>query len=182
VNIAICSKSGTSSAASFRTVAKETVARPLGHLQQAGRDIPGLWRAMENLRQRKAEVGGWPSYCFLPTHAAYEAADLIGREISSFDAATLTTLFCWRSTQGIYRYDSTLFEELWVTPLTGGIPVEVLTEGLPDWCVYIALPDVRRIGGNETAGFFALVQFDLAAHQPDLYLCWTRLAPAASGS
>jgi hypothetical protein len=173
VNTAICTKSGTSPATSFRTVAKETVARPLDHLRRMSKALPGLWREMERLRQRKAEVGGYPSYCFLPTQGAREAALVIGRELTGFDTTILSALFAWRATQGIYRFDPTILEELWATPLTGGIPIEIL-EGLPEWCCYLAFPALRRIGGAQTAGFFVLLQFNLETRQPELNLVLDR--------
>jgi hypothetical protein len=146
----------------------EIVERILGYLQRAGKQFPGIWRAMDRLRARRANLGNWPSWCFLPTPGANEAALPTGQDITGFQAAVLSALFAWRATQGIYRFDQTILDELWLTPISGNIPVQAL-ERLPEWCCYIAFPHPRRIGNVEIAGFFVLLQYDLDDHERDLY-------------
>ena len=43
-------------------------------------------------------------------------------------------------TQGIYRFDATLFCELFKTTIEGEIPVDVFRR-LPEWCLYIDVPE-----------------------------------------
>jgi hypothetical protein len=159
-------------ASGFRErTAKEVAARPLGYLAQAAREYPGLWRQMDAYRARPGEVGGWPRWCFLPAAAACEAALALGRNIDAFETAELSTLFSWRATQGAYRFDPTIFEELWATPITGNIPVEAL-ERLPEWCCYVSFPQPRQVGAAdntaEVAGFFVQLQYDFESHARDL--------------
>lgn len=45
----------------------------------------------------------------------------------------------WRQTQGVYLVDRTLLEALWGTPITGNIPVELLSR-LPEIAPMIVLP------------------------------------------
>ncbi|MDY0036709.1 MAG: hypothetical protein RBS05_12440 [Zoogloea oleivorans] len=49
------------------------------------------------------------------------------------------TLATWRMTQGIYRFDPTLYESLIATPLTGDLPADALAR-LPEWCIYLETP------------------------------------------
>lgn len=124
---------------------------------------------MDDLRARRAEVGGWPGWCFLPAAAAHEATLALGWRLNAIEEATLSALFAWRATQGIYWFDETIFDELWSTPVTGDIPVEAL-EGLPEWCCYLAFPEPRQIGGVEVVGFLAQLQYDLDNHERQLHL------------
>ncbi len=61
-------------------------------------------------------------------------------------------------TQGIYRFDPTVLDALWTTPVTGDIPTEVLHHQ-PEWCVYITTPG-KNWGGALLHGFFAHLEYD----------------------
>jgi hypothetical protein len=56
-------------------------------------------------------------------------------------AVTTQCIAAWRVTQGIYRFDPTLYAALIATPVTGEIPSEVLLH-LPEWCIYIETPEM----------------------------------------
>ena len=51
-------------------------------------------------------------------------------------------LAAWRATQGIERFDPTIFEAVWDTPLTGELPTELLYR-LPEWCCYVPVEPAR---------------------------------------
>lgn len=101
-----------------------------------------LWKRVD--KERAVRPSDWPDYCFLPQPYAYrilnphpktrltmqEMADLV-------DGPRLAALASWRVTQGIYRFDSDLFDELWETPVND-IPCQIFRR-LPEWCVYIEL-------------------------------------------
>ena len=74
----------------------------------------------------------------------------------------------WRMTQAVYTYDSTVFDALWKTPVTGDIPVQIFYH-LPDWCVYILTPGQAWMG-KSLHGFFAHADFD-----PRTKRTWLRL-------
>jgi hypothetical protein len=82
-------------------------------------------------------------------------------------AALLFTLGAWRVTQGIYRFDLTVADELWTTSVTGDLPAEVLLK-LPEWCCYIETPG-RQYRGRDVFGVF--VALDWTANSPP----WLRL-------
>jgi hypothetical protein len=93
----------------------------------------------------------WPPHVFLPVnYAAPVLADHYSRQgirnIPSYELLFPATVFAmfssWRVTQGIYRYDATLYEEILSTPLKGNIPEQVL-QHMPGWCVYIETPGLR---------------------------------------
>ncbi|MCK4165546.1 hypothetical protein HFK89_24705 [Ralstonia pseudosolanacearum] len=71
------------------------------------------------------------------------------------DTFLLTCLAAWRVTQGIYRFDSTLYDALRGTPIEGELPVDLLHR-LPEWCVYLELFSFE-IEGRSAQGVFAQV-------------------------
>jgi len=68
--------------------------------------------------------------------------------------APLVILSAWRATQGIYRFDPDRLARLTKAPFIGEIPVEAL-QFLPEWCVYIDLPEPVVFSGKTFYGFFA---------------------------
>ncbi|MFL9999371.1 hypothetical protein PQR34_49145, partial [Paraburkholderia sediminicola] len=67
----------------------------------------------------------------------------------------LATLAGWRVTQGVYRFDPTLYNALIATPIEGKLPTELLSR-LPEWTVYIETPGMRWVG-EPLHGVFAQV-------------------------
>jgi len=65
--------------------------------------------------------------------------------------------WAWRTTQGVYCFDNDLFREVLYTLIQGEIPTEILFH-LPEWCVFIATPDVIFIE-KELLGFFASLDY-----------------------
>jgi hypothetical protein len=130
---------------------------------------PEAWRQVDDLRARRKELGDWPDWCFLPLAGAYAIVSK-GTTLQSIDQARhvgiLGALAAWRVTQGIYRFDPTVFDALWDTPVTGDIPTEVLFH-LPEWCVYIPTPD-RRWRGDPLHGFFAHLEHDANDRRTEL--------------
>jgi hypothetical protein len=55
------------------------------------------------------------------------------------ESEAVAALAAWRMTQGIYRFDATLFCELFKTSIEGEIPVDLFRR-LPEWCIYIEIP------------------------------------------
>lgn len=131
------------------------------HLDAAGRRWPGLWAAADAIRVAHPQA----PECYINDY--WGAAALVDsifdrddeadismlRGLNALEAARLgnplTTLICWRMTQGIYRIDPALYDALISTPLDGDIPVDVLLR-LPEWCIYIETPGLRvyrRAGG-----------------------------------
>ena len=88
------------------------------------------------------------------------------------DLKRVAALGAWRPTQGIYRFDPDVLEELWFSSVDSGLlPTETL-EHIPEWCVYLETPS-RTLNGMFVGlptlalhGFFAFM--DLKQGQLDL--------------
>jgi hypothetical protein len=116
-------------------------------------DHPGIWRLVDEARQwQKRHQIPTPPYVFL----ALGTARRVMRQWSDtqrtvYNSPTgiadngwepvseLKQFASWRPTQGIYRFDPTLYEALIATPMDGDIPVELI-QRLPEWCIYIETP------------------------------------------
>lgn len=115
-------------------------------LEEWGARYPGVWRIVDEIRQ--ARPRDIPPYVFLPLGAAAEAMDrwraMNGvptppKSVRWEPVSELKQFASWRPTQGIYRFDDTLYQAIITTPLEGNIPAEML-QRLPEWCVYIETP------------------------------------------
>jgi len=109
---------------------------------------PRCWRLVDEIRAlRGSKYRNWPEYSFLPFAVCH---DLFASAYSPLDgdklvdAARLATLSAWRLTQGIYRFDSTLYAELFDMSI-GPLPPQVLHR-LPEWCIYIELNETWARG------------------------------------
>jgi len=74
------------------------------------------------------------------------------------NVALLGVLGAWRATQGIYRFDSTVFESVVNTTVEGDLPCDVLHR-LPEWCVYVETPGLQFLD-CALDGFFAHLDWD----------------------
>jgi hypothetical protein len=107
------------------------------------REFSDLWARYERSRSICRELADWPTWCYAPIAAALP----ISGDNKPMLAAKLTALGTWRMTKGIYRFDSTLMEELLRTPLDAAVPVDVLYR-LPEWCVYVELDAMPTFAGT----------------------------------
>ena len=135
--------------------------RPRKHVTRFGQLYPRAWRQVDHLRADREGLGGWPDWCFLPLAGSF-AIVTGGRALPPGErvehVGILGALAAWRVTQGIYRFDPTVLDALWDTPVTGDIPTEVLHH-LPEWCVYVATPG-KTWNGATLHGFFAHLEHD----------------------
>jgi hypothetical protein len=116
-------------------------------LERWGAEHPGIWRLVDEARLTlPAEA---PSYVFLPLGAArlawgrwQQGRGMVAPlpkadERESWEPiSALKQYASWRPTQGIYRFDPTLYEAIITTPVEGEIPAALL-QRLPEWCVYV---------------------------------------------
>lgn len=136
-------------------------------LEVVGRAYPSAWKAAEAFRaSRGKDLPAWPTWCYLPLHAAYAIVSGGGEARVPFDRAhhvgILGALMAWRMTQGIYRFDAALYGALIETELDRDLPREPLYR-LPEWCVYIETPDlVWTVAGEERTihGVWAHLDWD----------------------
>ena len=123
--------------------------------------IPTIWREVEKeRRQWRPGVKHRPADLFIPRERAMaawrRACDAQGIEPAKEEyipvMANITQgLAAWRMTQGIYRFDPTLYHCLIDTPVVGDIPGEVLRR-MPEWCVYIETPGLVMGRAGPCAG------------------------------
>ena len=147
----------------------DTYLRPRTILDTFSRLNPGVWKQVDDLRERRKSIGNWPDWCFLPLAGAYAIISNGGAIETPEQLRNLGRLgafAAWRVTQGIYRFDPTTFDALWKTPVTGDIPTAVLHH-LPEWCVYIPTPD-KTWKGEPLYGFFAHLEHDANSQRTEL--------------
>lgn len=151
--------------------------RPKQHLTAAGRLYPGAWRQADEMRAgRGKNLPSWPDWCYLPLSGWYAivcadagVASLDFRHLNRVgDIGRLAALGTWRVTQGIYRFDRTLYDALVATPLEGDLPAELFLR-LPEWCVYIETPDYQWLD-TPLYGFFAHLEWDTNTERMELRL------------
>jgi hypothetical protein len=141
--------------------------------------FPGCWQSVEKIRaSHNNGLGQWPSYCYLPF---LHCAPLIigGKKLSTqelantgADVCLLAALASWRVTQRVYRFDNELFQELWETPVDH-VPPEIFRK-MPDWCIYIPLPD------EWYSGVFVQIDRNLVENRDELKVVLVK--PGATGA
>lgn len=148
--------------------------RPCEHLITAGKLYPAAWKQAEHFRSiRGRDVPDWPEWCFLPMAGWYSivssavGAERLAHTIAG-DIGRLAALGAWRMTQGIYRFDQTLYDEIKSTPITGDLPCSVLYH-LPEWCTYIETPGLQ-FGHTALYGLFAHLEYDVNDGRHELRL------------
>jgi len=140
-----------------------------------GHVYPGAWKEFDRFRASRGQDGlpDWPEWCYAPLAAAHAivSAQLGVARLTTVpelrDMAVLGALAAWRVTQGIYRYDETLYRALVETPVTGRLPNELLYR-LPEWCVYIETPIGLDLSGNPIRGAFAHLEWDANTAREEL--------------
>lgn len=134
-------------------------------LTTLARDYPDVWRTTDEVIHSAAQKGiSWPAWCWAPMAASYAVVSAAGLSLErAGDIARVSALTAWRVTQGIYRFDETLLDELWTSDIDGALPVDTLLH-LPEWCVYV---ETHRDGflhgplaANRLHGFWAHLESD----------------------
>ena len=124
--------------------------RPRLALNALTNDYPGIGKLVDGMREVYANINeSWSDQCFVPIATMNTLTDLLSRKTGlpkgsvnpSWEAARISALMAWRTTQGIYRIDKDVHTALVETPLSDDIPVEVLKR-LPEWCIYIETPNL----------------------------------------
>jgi hypothetical protein len=133
--------------------------------------FPRTWKRIDEYRRQLRHCSPrHPDWCFLPLAGIDEVALGVGPHgrLRRPVAAILGALSAWRATQGIYRFDPTVMDEVWSTPIEGDLPNELLHH-LPEWCPYILTPG-RHFMDMKLHGFFAHLDYDTRSGRTDLRL------------
>lgn len=143
---------------------------PKQHLEYYSRVYPDAWKQTDDFRSaRGKDIPFWPEWCFMPLAGAYAIvsaeAESQGMDITKpefmpliNDVGIIGALAAWRVTQGIYRFDPDVYDEVVNTPLSGDLPHDILF-GLPEWCIYVETPGMN-IKDMPLYGFFAHLEYD----------------------
>lgn len=156
----------------------ETAARLHGYLVHFGKKYPKLWGKFERMYFNRGQGGvDWPDHVFVPMNGIFSVvanptALRLGLRTADrgmmHDIAALGALAPWRLSQGIYRFDPTLLDEVWRTSVRA-LPVDLL-EHMPAWCVYVeAKPGVTWLG-QPVLGAFIHREHDLDSAREELRL------------
>lgn len=94
----------------------------------------------------------------------YEDDDVLRR--CSDWLMSAASMYLWRMTKGIYRFDATLYNALVAQPLEGDLPIEILNY-LPEWAVYIETPGLK-FDNVPLDGFIAHLDYCLFPKSFDL--------------
>jgi hypothetical protein len=132
--------------------------------QKYGKVYPDAWKQAQQFRQAKGSpsLSDWSDWCYLPLAASY--AIISGEatrqgcpmETAAIDIGNLGAILAWRVSKGIYRFDKTLLESLWNTPIDSALPADLLFR-LPEWCCYVDLEGFERAPCD---GFFVYLEED----------------------
>jgi len=150
------------------------ICRPRELLFAIGRKYPGVWGILDEMRaMRGLRVPAWPEYIYLPISAAsfvlmskrYYDIDV---PVTNCDIGAVGALALWRLTQGIYRFDPTVYKAVLSTPVIGDLPCDVLHR-LPEWSVYVETPDLK-FNSEVIHGFWAQLDWDLKVGQENLLI------------
>lgn len=124
-----------------------------------------LWQGMDNLHLTKRS--NWPEFCYVPlslpiNYAAHaQGVNLADPRTAQFviDHKILFMIGTWAKTQGIYRFDETIFEHVTKSSFEGILMVDILTK-LPEWCSYIEFPYGVKLNGVNCYGFYAMISYN----------------------
>ncbi len=141
-------------------------------LDNFSKNYPGVWSSVDSLRSQKGQDDfNWPDWCFMPNSTyvhiinGYHYDLTINQQIEN--GLMLSALSKWRIGQGVYRFDSSLYDSLVKTPLDGDIPSELLLQ-LPQWCLYIETPGCT-LDTHEIKGCFAHLEFNVHSKTPEIH-------------
>lgn len=171
--------------------AASKLSSPHRHLQDALQEYGDLIHLATYLHQDPPnDQPAWKGHIFVPTDVlAVEAAKRSGADPRDPDqlmayASTMvhahdaSALAAWRMTKGIYHFDPTLFDALFPTPLKGPIPSQALRH-LPEWCLYMALPQGPAVP-ESINGVFVYLDRETSTMEERVYLTFdfgTHLMP-----
>lgn len=135
-------------------------------LKNYSRKFPTAWKSVDHQRaERGKTIPAWPEWCFLPVAGSCAVINEIHDDVVTIvlEGSILAALAAWRVSQGVYQIDSSVYQELIDTPLTGDIPCDVLYR-LPQWCVYLETPTIQ-FDGFPLHGVFAHLEYN--PHHPN---------------
>jgi hypothetical protein len=151
-------------------VTKPPSPAPKSRVASYARAFPFVWATIDAARNEFQARGGHISgYAFLNDDVMLRLRDAFDdvpppRSMTAVKwesnvipqlCVQAVVLASWRVSQGIYRFDPWLRDELLTTPITGDLPSDLLLR-LPAWGIYVETPG-HIYDGAEIHGFFAAI-------------------------
>lgn len=146
---------------------------PINVLSHYVKAFPYASDCVLSFMRAKGQPGyDWPNWCMLPI-SAWIAIASGGEELTSLEdrqkygqwAAELAAIYTWRYSQGIYRFDDTLYDAIINTNISDEIPSDVLYR-LPEWCIYVETKDLF-IRGIKVLGFWCHLDYHCGEFLPE---------------
>ena len=116
---------------------------PMQVVRDIGKHYPGVWQDVKKIRSSKGkDLPDWPDWCYIPIAAGIaittggDDSNLLRATFDKYSPAVVTAAAAWRITQGIYKFDADIYNELTGQPMSDNLPCDALKR-LPEWCVYI---------------------------------------------
>lgn len=145
-----------------------TQPRAVEILSEMSKKLPQIWSALEEMRSFAQLQDKWPDWCYMPIGAIYSSFGKV--EINPIEkiklAYELACLAAWRMTKGIYRFDPDIYQSLLETSLEGDLPSDLFMQ-MPEWCIYLEMPNFNLADGF-VYGAFVHLEFDLLRDQIEL--------------
>ena len=132
---------------------------PQSLLVEYNKKYSTAWKLADEFRaDRGKDLPDWPAWCFLPFAGWYAiTCELLDKEPLSPDdmplMQALAALGAWRPSQDVFTFDTTIYEAVVDTDLSGNIPCDVALR-LPVWCAYLELQ------GDNAPGVFVHLEED----------------------
>lgn len=119
---------------------------------------PDAWAEMDRMRANPPQP--WPDWCLLPMAAATAVASGGGAvPWPPPPIAAISALYAWRYTRSVYLVEPGLTERL-LQQVPDALDLDMVA-GLPEWCVYLAIPD-------EQVGLWMHLEHDVNTDRPEL--------------
>lgn len=150
-------------------------------IRELNKMIPNLWN---DLRRSYAEptritepnsptmllIESTPDWCFMPTMFPFFV--LTRRYGEAYylqhmhEVMTIASMYTWRTSKGVYRFSTEIYEALVNQPLKGDLPCDCLYR-LPEWAVYVETPGLsfERV---PLEGFIAHLDYNMFSRDVDL--------------
>jgi hypothetical protein len=171
-------------------VTAAAVDRGQAFVKEMRKRYPGVLGQMTHFADQKGAPGAedWPDWCWVPMAGAYAVVCPTGVMLPGDprvdDMARVAALSTWWLTKGVYWIDDEAgakhVGQAWSSP---GVPVEKplrpdrILNGLPQQCVYIALPPHPPVEVGElphVLGAFVHLEYDYRGGRPELRLLLDR--------
>ncbi|MDO9605004.1 hypothetical protein [Hydrogenophaga sp.] len=141
-------------------------------LDDFSKKYPGIWQSVDAFRAQKGLNNfEWPDWCFMPNSTCVHIIKGYDFNLTAIqeiqNALMLSALSKWRIGQGIYRFDSILYDCLIKTELNGDIPSELLLK-IPQWCLYIETPG-HKIDAHAIKGCFVHLEYNVHSKTPEVH-------------